>query len=208
MKGIVPCLTAMFAALALAGCAGPVAARPTPTSTASVNPGGPVATATPTSPSITPSATVQPTAPATAAAADTRCLVPQLSASLGSNRGLASAGHRGQIFVLTNVSGQTCYLHGYPGMDILDAKGQSLDARMTWNGPAPTLVRLAPGGEASFVAEWADPGMYPKGCPTGTSIEITPPNAYRHLTMSFAMPRCPDGIQAHAVVAGTGGGIS
>jgi hypothetical protein len=134
--------------------------------------------------------------------------VPELSASLGSDQGQASAGHRGQIFILSNTSGRTCYLYGHPGMDILDAKGQSLHAKVVWNGPRPALVRLAPGGKASFAAEWADPGVYPQGCPTGSSIEITPPNAYRHLTMSFAMPRCPDGVQAGAVVAGTGGGVS
>jgi hypothetical protein len=135
-----------------------------------------------------------------------RCHVADLTVAAGQAQG--AAGHVIQVFEFTNVSARTCYLFGYPGMDVLDSSGRPLHVTVVRDGPVvPRTVAVPPRGTASFAASYPNPDDYPRGCPSGPRIEITPPNAYGHLVLAYRMPDCPEGIEVSAVVAGTGGGV-
>src|ERR1700759_484664 len=82
------------------------------------------------------------TAAASAATADLphRCYVGELAAGLhGSQAGL---GNRGFILTLTDVSGDSCRLAGYPGLGLRDAAGRALRTRTR---PGPTYFDRDPG---------------------------------------------------------------
>jgi len=91
--------------------------------------------------------------------AGTRCHTPDLTGAL-SELG-AATGHRYARLVLTNVSGHTCTVYGYGGLQLATASRQPLPTiqRRDPTHP-PRLVRLAPGGKASSVLAW---GVVPSG---------------------------------------------
>ncbi len=114
-----------------------------------------------------------------------RCTTSELSVSLG--QASAAAGHRGQTVTLTNTSRNTCNMYGYPGMLMLDSSGKPLPTHVIRASSSPEqAVTLAHGGDASFLAYWAAATGYPNEyCPTSSQVEITPPNAYQPLTISW-----------------------
>ncbi len=149
--------------LAAAGCAtpttgtasGPSAAADTASSVAGTTPPA-VPTSAPvprTSTNPTPAPTPTPTP------TGTRCHTPDLTGALSELD--ASAGHRHARLVLTNVSGRTCTLYGYGGLQLATATRQPVPT-IQRRDPAhpPRLVRLAPGSKASTVLSW---GAVPSG---------------------------------------------
>ncbi|MFC6930871.1 DUF4232 domain-containing protein [Actinomadura yumaensis] len=75
-----------------------------------------------------------------------RCHSSQLRASIG--RGSPGAGQRNFPLVLTNISSQTCTLHGFPGAGFFAAEGGQIGADPVRTGGAGSLFRLAPGRSA------------------------------------------------------------
>lgn len=184
----------------------PSAGRTTPAAAPSSSP-QPVVTpaATPSATPAPPVANPSPTAAPPAAGAGSRCLVSQLSISLGPAN--AGAGTVGRPFIFTNTSQTTCALFGYPGMQRLDAGGQPIQTRLVWTPGPERTVMLAPGGTASFLAWWHDQTGYATPCPTSPQVEVTPPNAYSHFVVTVPIQACPDGtINVNAVIAGSTGG--
>jgi hypothetical protein len=128
-------------------------------------------------------------ATARAAATDSavpRCVTEQLSAGLhGSQAGL---GNRGFILTLTNTGNSSCALYGYPGLGLENASHRVLPSHTRWGStyfdtdPGRSLIVLSPGETAS-----ADVAYFSgTGGPTdsvATYLEVTPPNAYLHLTV-------------------------
>jgi hypothetical protein len=119
-----------------------------------------------------------------------RCLTSQLSVKPGSSEG--AAGSIGQVVHFENISRSRCGLLGYPGMLMLDASGRPLATEVhrgssgTVAARAVRLVVLAAGGEASFDLGYADSTGYGnERCPTSARVEITPPNDFAHLTISW-----------------------
>ena len=115
-----------------------------------------------------------------------RCVTEQLLAGLhGSQAGL---GNRGLILTLTNTGNRSCALYGYPGLGLENASHRVLPSRTHWGGtyfdtdPGRSPIVLSPGETAS-----ADVGYFPgTGGPAdsvATYLEVTPPNAYLHLTV-------------------------
>jgi hypothetical protein len=148
------------------------------------------AQATTTAPATTRTITSTPTVPASPAVAAAGCQPSQLHiARLGSG---GAAGTIEVTFSLTNTSAMRCALHGYPGMELLDASGGHLATVMTRGGGltfenvAVTDVSLAPGQTAYFNLGYGDVPVGMTSCSVASQVEITPPN-----DRSFAVVRVP-----------------
>ncbi len=145
-------------------------------------------------------ASAAPTPRAQAAAG--RCLTAQLQVRLG--RAGVALGHVGQVVSFRNVSHSTCTLYGYPGLQMLDAKGRPIRTQVlrgvAYTVPAMPehLVSLAPGGEASFDLGFDDATGYGlESCPTSSRVELTPPNAYRPITIAWRIQPYGGGTIQH-----------
>jgi Protein of unknown function (DUF4232) len=140
-------------------------------------------------------------------AAVQRCVLGDLKITAGRSSG--AAGSIGGIFILENTSAKTCTLEGYPGMQMLDAKGNPITTHVIRGSsvvvPAipVTLVKVAPGVRVSFRWGYSDVSSGPGLCPTSTSVEITPPNDYNHVTLAAAMSPCGGKITVSPVRPGT-----
>jgi hypothetical protein len=66
-----------------------------------------------------------------------------------------------------------------------------------------TLVKVAPGVRVSFRWGYSDVSSRMGACPTSTSVEITPPNDYNHVTLTAAMSPCGGKITVSPVRPGT-----
>jgi hypothetical protein len=108
-----------------------------------VTPGGPMATATATS-------------PATSHGRTSECTAAQLAVAYTNNQqirdgALDGMSHADSVITFTNVSHRTCWTRGYPGVAALDSSGRQIKQavrRKAQNGQTP-LVTLAPGRVAS-----------------------------------------------------------
>jgi len=158
----------------LTGCASHAAA---PSATRSPS----TSTTAPASTSASTPATPAPvtTAPGGQASAP-RCHTSQLSlAFTGLNA--ASGGQRGMTLILTNHSGTTCYVYGYPGLAFYDGTGFPMSTHLTWTPQPHTRVLLRPAGNAQAWLTWR------ANTATGTApfhpdlVHITPPDEYAYL---------------------------
>jgi Protein of unknown function (DUF4232) len=142
-----------------------------------------------------PAGTSSPSTPQTAASE--RCTPQQLRlAYLGSQ---GATGHIEASFQLRNGSQKPCTLFGYPGAQMLDAKGNNLPTHVQRGGAffadtrrAPHNVLLAPQQSARFVFGYSTNPEYgsgttsaPKPCPAAVKLEVTPPNTYSQLVVSM-----------------------
>ena len=163
-----------------------------------------------TTPTAGSATTATPAAVTTAAAAagssaTPRCLVAHLSLAQPTMNG--AAGSIGLRFTFTNRSAASCTLYGYPGMGRLNAEHQVMATKVI-RGTSTVVpaepehtVTLAPGGQASFFAGYSDvPGG--SACPRSSYLEVTPPNAYDHLTLPVSATVCRATITVSPVVAG------
>ncbi len=160
---------AAFLAVLAAGCAshgnapGAGATRPPGTST----------TAAPAAAS-----TRAATAPGGQAAVP-RCHTSQLSmAFTGLNA--AMGGVRGMTLILTNSSGATCSVDGYPGLAFFNSAGVPMATHLTWMKQPRATVVLRPGGNAQAGLTW----RVNVDAPTPFSpdvVHITPPDEYTYL---------------------------
>lgn len=129
------------------------------------------------------------------------CQPGQLSASTG--HGTGAAGTLTLTMSLTNTSSATCELNGYPGMQLLDAQGNSLPTNVvrgqfhfpeTVANQPPSTVRLAPGAAGTFALAYEDvPVGKETSCPTSAKVEVTPPNDYTHLVVTLSITPCNSG---------------
>lgn len=129
--------------------------------------------------------------PVTAAAAATayvphRCYVGELVAGLhGSQAGL---GNRGFILTLTDVSGSSCRLAGYPGLGLRDAAGRALRGITrpgpTYFDPDPgrKVIVLSPGETVSADVAFGVAGS-PGNSVLASYLEITPPGGHRSFVL-------------------------
>jgi hypothetical protein len=151
-------------------------------------------TVQPSSGSGTPAGATTPTAPASQAPAGPgTCLAANLKGVLGTSQGAA-----GTIYtdlVLTNTSGASCTLYGYPGVSFVAAPGGAeIGAPANRNSISPvTQVTLAPGGQANVLIALTDVGVYPTAqCqPTTVSwLRVYPPGDYGSLYVQDATQTC------------------
>ncbi|GGY10898.1 DUF4232 domain-containing protein [Streptomyces hiroshimensis] len=118
------------------------------------------------------------------------CDVSGLRASLTDKGGHQNGmSHEGTVLVLTNTSGRTCALYGYPGLQLEDARHQAVGTSTSWGStyfipdPGRSTLVLKPGGSAEAALAWAHadaPRMVQAGY-----LRITPPASRDHLTIPF-----------------------
>lgn len=99
-----------------------------------------------------------------------------------------------QDFTLTNVSGASCTLHGWPSVQLVLGDGRVIAPRLRLvhyyssgvpNHPlAAKAIRLSPNDAATFIAFNRDFGS---GCALARTMLVTPPGATKALSV-------PDGI--------------
>lgn len=125
-----------------------------------------------------------------AAALAARCHSSQLAVRQISSGG--AAGHVGAEVFFQNHGAAPCTLYGYPGLQMLAASGRPLPTEVQ-RGIAYTVpsvgvrrVTLRPGASAAFDVGWADQTGYGRDkCPTSSRVEVTPPDAFRTITISW-----------------------
>ncbi|WP_190131136.1 DUF4232 domain-containing protein [Streptomyces mashuensis] len=119
------------------------------------------------------------------------CGVAGLRAALTDKGGhQAGMSHEGTVLRLTNTTGHTCALRGYPGLQLEDTRHQPVETHTTWGDtyfvqdPGRHTLYLRPGGSAEADLVWAHadaPTMVQAGY-----LRITPPASHDHLTVPFA----------------------
>ena len=204
-----PARTVLASTAALAGSVALLAACGTS------RPGGGSA-ASPTSPTSTTSAaspsgtTASPTPVTTTGAGVTICATSALKAAVKTVKGSAAAGSVYYPLALTNVSGSSCTLFGYPGVSFVTGPGGSqLGRPATRNPVVPAAnVTLAPGQAAHATLRVAQAGNYdPAQCQPVTAhwLKIFPPDQtaalYARFTTQACSARLPAGIGSQLSVS-------
>jgi len=153
----------------------------------------PSATPTPSSPPSSATASASTTAePATSKPLSTRCHTADLSLAL-QDAG-AAAGTSYKWVVLTNSSGPTCTLFGYPGVSLVDASGALLGKPAERNPVhAPQVVTLHPGESGYATVGFPNAGNFSPGTCTAesASMRVYPPDELRSLLTTVHEAYCP-----------------
>lgn len=136
-----------------------------------------------------------------------RCHTSELTGRLLT--GGAGAGQRYATLTLRNSGQRTCTIHGYGGLGLVDSAGRALPTKQERDAsPAPTTVRLAPGGTVSSDLHWgAIPGPGDKqtgDCqPTPAAVHVIPPDETAFLSVPWNLgPVCEGGTIEQRAYAG------
>ena len=109
-------------------------------------------------------------------------------------------------WVFTNLSGKTCKLFGYPGMQLYSRVGRPFPTIVKRSlKPTPTLVTLAPGASATFFSSYGDVSSGSQGCPKSAVAQITAPNDFSSLFIPAELQPCRGIVNVSAVKAGVHG---
>jgi hypothetical protein len=147
--------------------------------------------------------------PATAAApargtGTPMCATSQLTAHLGG--GDAGAGNLYRYLVITNHSGTTCHVTGFPGVSLLDAHGKQIGAAAGREHNGYAAVTLAPGASASDTIHTIN---HQGTClPASTSLRVYPPGNRASLVIPGKVTNCDHLLAVTPLLAGTGGNPS
>ncbi|MEW1861661.1 DUF4232 domain-containing protein [Streptomyces sp. NPDC088194] len=129
------------------------------------------------------------------------CATSQLSAALGG--GDAGAGNLYRYLVITNTSGTTCHLTGYPGLSMLDANGKQIGQPATRDARTYAAVVLKPGASASDTIHTVN---HQGTClPASTKLKVYPPGNTASLTIPGAITDCYNTFAITPLAAGKGG---
>lgn len=137
-----------------------------------------------------------------------RCHTSELKASIGPND--PGAGQENFAVVLTNHSGRTCTVFGFPGLAFLNAAGEQVSVnpeRAT--GQTAEAVRLAPGRSAWSGMKFSNPDITGVTTVTPKSVLVTPPDEKAALKIAWKGGPVTDTGKASvpqltALTAGTG----
>ncbi|MFF4791653.1 DUF4232 domain-containing protein [Streptomyces sp. NPDC001276] len=182
------------------------AAPATGGTTAGTAPGtAPGTSSAPSGGAAPPSGTVTGSAPGTARntsgtrtpVTSTRCHTSELRASVG--RENPGAGQENFPVVLTNTSGRTCTVRGYPGAAFVDASGRQLGPDPKRSSGTPTTVTLKPGQSAWAGLTFSNPGVSGAKTATPASLIVTPPDERDHLTVKWTAGEVPVGGNSSSV---------
>ena len=131
--------------------------------------------------------------PLTASAAPPRCATSGLAVWVGIGLGQSAAGSTYYPIELTNVSGQTCRLFGFPGVSAHDGE-QQVGSPARWDHSVPAAaVTLAPGATAHTVLQIVNVENFPaETCvpAAATSLEVYPPNQTTATSIPLGFSAC------------------
>ncbi|WP_405776224.1 DUF4232 domain-containing protein [Streptomyces sp. NBC_00859] len=109
-----------------------------------------------------------------APAAVTRCHTSELSLSVGENH--PGAGQENFALVLTNKSGHTCTVSGFPGLAFVDNRGSQVSVNPERTGSSGGQVKVAPGATAWAPLSFTNPEVSGAGKVTPPTVRVTPPD--------------------------------
>ncbi|MFB8181281.1 DUF4232 domain-containing protein [Streptomyces sp. NPDC055966] len=135
------------------------------------------------------------TAPSGASA--DRCHTSQLRASVGGND--PGAGQENFPVVLTNTSGRTCTLHGFPGAAFVSASGGRLGPDPRRESGSPVTVTLRPGQSAWAGLSFSNPGISGARTATPAALLVTPPDERDSLKVTWTGGAVPVGGNSSSV---------
>ena len=200
-RGIAAAALACTAAL-MTGCSGsssPVApaAKVTKSATRTAAPSARATAPGTATASVSPTATAAPTGPQP-------CATAGLKAAIGSGQGAAGSSY--YPIDLTNDSGTTCTLYGYPGVSfVTGAGGAQIGAAATRNDTlAPGLVTLTAGQTAHASLQVVNASNYPAAkCKIVQAhwLRVYPPGQFSPLYISFSAPTCGGGASATGILS-------
>lgn len=149
------------------------------------------------------------------------CSSAQLSITIG--EASAGLGHNSIPIHFTNVSGETCTLSGYPGVDVIDATGARMSATRTRSGylgglsgnsTSLPLLTLGAGQVGTAIVEALNHPQYDSDpqCRSYVRLTVTPPN----LTQSVDIPLVSvtpgfvpcAALEVHPLLPGTSGRVA
>ncbi|MEV5879025.1 DUF4232 domain-containing protein [Streptomyces sp. NPDC052101] len=108
------------------------------------------------------------------APASSRCHTSELRASVGRND--PGAGQENFPVVLTNASGRTCTLRGYPGAAFVTGSGAQLGPDPQRESGSLTTITLGPGQSAWAGLTFSNPGISGARTATPAALLVTPPD--------------------------------
>jgi len=141
-------------------------------------------------------------------ASSTRCHTSELRATVGAND--PGAGQENFPIVLTNTSGRTCTVRGYPGAAFLNASGTQLgDDPQRESGSAATTVTLKPGQSAWAGLTFSNPEISGAKTATPSLLAVTPPDEQDTLHVKWTAGAVPvsgnsSSVRLTVFSAGTG----
>lgn len=112
-----------------------------------------------------------------------RCHTSDLKASVGPNH--PGAGQENFALVLTNDSGQTCTVYGYPGVAFVNDKGQNVSINPNREGGDKRTITLSPGESAWSALSYTNPAMTGVATVVPDAILITPPDEKQSLKVDW-----------------------
>jgi Protein of unknown function (DUF4232) len=161
---------------------------------------------------LTPAAALAaPAHPAVQRAAAPACATSSLRVWLGIP-GDSAAGHTAYQLELSNISGRTCTLLGFPGVSAVAVGGRQLGSPAARDHADPTrLVTLGRGATAHVFLLITNVAFFPPAaCHPASAIglKVFPPNTRTATVVSFSFQACartgPVFLRVRTTVAGTG----
>jgi hypothetical protein len=163
-----------------------------------VSPSSPSSSAAGTSPVISTGGGGSPVSPASPEVP--QCHTAGLVVSVSVVSGSQGMGHESLNVTLTNVSGHSCTVYGFPGFQLENANHTDQPTAVTWvSGVPKTLVTLADGKSAATTVRIDDDVPAPSepqtgACePTSVYLQVTPPNETTQLVQKIG-PMSTSGI--------------
>ncbi|MFF5303962.1 DUF4232 domain-containing protein [Streptomyces sp. NPDC013161] len=144
----------------------------------------------------------------TGTASSSRCHTSELKAKVGGND--PGAGQENFPIVLTNASGRTCTVRGYPGAAFLNASGTQLgDDPQRETGSTATTVTLKPGQSAWAGLTFSNPEISGAKTATPSWLAVTPPDEQDALHVKWTNGAVPvsgnsSSVRLTVFSAGTG----
>ncbi|MEU5085456.1 DUF4232 domain-containing protein [Streptomyces sp. NPDC021356] len=130
-------------------------------------------------------------------ARSTRCHTSELRATVGRND--PGAGQENFPVVLTNTSGRTCTVRGYPGAAFVDASGRQLGPDPKRESGTPATVTLRPGHSAWAGLTFSNPEVSEARTARPATLIVTPPDERDHLTVRWTAGQVPVGGNSSSV---------
>ncbi|GAA2611923.1 DUF4232 domain-containing protein [Streptomyces axinellae] len=113
----------------------------------------------------------------------TGCQAGDLAAHFGPQR--SGAGQVNYSLVFTNNSGNTCTMHGYPGLAFINSAGDQVSVTPERAPGSTDKVSLPPGASAWAPLSYANPGMTGVRTVAPDGVRVTPPDQTQSLQIDW-----------------------
>ncbi|HLX47620.1 MAG TPA: DUF4232 domain-containing protein [Streptosporangiaceae bacterium] len=139
-----------------------------------------------------------------------KCTASELGVWVAADEGNGTAGSIYYPLEFTNISSQTCYMYGFPGVSTTNSSGRQLGSSASWNHQVkPAIVNLAPGATAHSILQYEVVAVSPqcKQAPA-SMIKVYPPDQTSSATGFWDFESCttakPVYLSVEAIQPGTG----